>query len=715
MYLNNSQCIESSNITISRSHIGILTNVDGAGLNLKNIILAENDIGLKVMYGREADENQFSFNNIVFIGLVREDCSYCYQKKDYCSNFIGMYIPITVISGKTIPIDKPTPEGMTSICKDASFDQKLILQNATFINFKLNYSNDTNKDYQTCSNNNMIQMRFGEPDASAPIYLSHSKVINSDIEAFFKLSDPNPDFLFWRGGCGDFNCTGEKNWLFTDIDGSFFNKPSQVIPNNLGIRYPCQNIEQWNGRLCEGIHFGILEFQNDGVDQRKRIIAPVNISSTYMNNTLNQWREWKWEGPEPLDQRLARFNGIIELNTTIKMDFETVVPEELKIQLQKGRGGFDYLIISIVYERPNTVEVWNYNKKTLIKSYRTDQNIDLNAKIMECGANIYDPEKRMITFVLNNLDDCLLKVRTISSVKVSLHMETTVENFYKNDGEADFLSKISSFLGLDMSRIRIVNVRTGSVIVDFVVIENKTLSNSTSAVETDAIDDKDINKTNQTLIDEFNKMKLDLEKTAEKLKLGINSGDLALSAKVLDITTEVVVNNLTIYTNEDNNKTDNSSNNTDTDKNKDRNNTDNGTNNDDFNKQSSSNDDSNVTIIIVASISGALVVLFVIVVCCCVRNKEGIAMVLLAREYLNSSQKKSESSFNQELMTSKVKFSFIFKKKKFKKRGNGMIQKNHIMKEIAISSYMGKLIIILKNICRISKHYQFNSMNFEFT
>ena len=91
MYLNNSQCIESSNITISRSHIGILTNVGGAGLNLKNIILAENDIGLKVMYGREADENQFSFNNIAFIGLVREDCSYCYQKKDYCSNLILGY------------------------------------------------------------------------------------------------------------------------------------------------------------------------------------------------------------------------------------------------------------------------------------------------------------------------------------------------------------------------------------------------------------------------------------------------------------------------------------------------------------------------------------------------------------------------------------------------------------------------------------------------
>lgn len=708
MYLNNSQCIKASNLTISRSHIGILTNVDAAGLSLNNIILAENDIGLKVMYGREADENQFSFKNIVFNGLARTDCVFCYQKKDYCSNFIGMYIPITVISGKTIPIDKPTPDGMTSICKDASFDQKLMLQSVTFINFKLDYSNDTNKNYHACSNNNMIQMRFGEPDASAPIYLSQSKVINSDIEAFFRLTDPNPEFLFWRGGCGDFNCTGEKNWLFTDIDGSFFDKPSQVIPNNLGITYPCKGFEQWNGRLCEGIHFGMLEFQNDGVDQRKRIVAPVNITSKYMKNTLNQWREWKWEGPEPLDQRLARFNGIIELNTTIKMEFETVVPEELKIQLQKGRGGFDYLIVSIIYERPNTVEVWNYNTKSLIKSYRNDQNIDLTAKIMECGANIYDPEKRMITFVINNLDDCLLKVRTISSVKVSLHMETTVENFYKNDGEADFISKISSFLGFDMSRIRIVNVRTGSVIVDFVVIENKTLSNSTSAVETDAIDDKDINQTNQTLIDEFNKMKSDLEKTAEKLKLGINSGDLALNAKVLDVTTEVVVNNLTIYTNDDENKTDNSSNNNDTNNNQDKNNTDNETNNNhDTNINRSSSDDSNVTIIIVASISGALVVIFVIVVCCCVKNKEGIAMVLLAREYLSSSNRKNESSFNQELMASKVKFIYylFFKKILPNNRGNGMILKSQIVKEIAISSFMGKLIIILKNIYKISKYY----------
>jgi hypothetical protein len=50
-----------------------------------------------------------------------------------------------------------------------------------------------------------------------------------------------------------------------------------------------------------------------------------------------------------------------------------------------------------------------------------------------------------------------------------MRMESTVEDFYKNTGEALFIDKISAFLGIETSRMRIVNVRAGSVIVDFYV------------------------------------------------------------------------------------------------------------------------------------------------------------------------------------------------------------------------------------------------------
>ena len=646
---NKSRCIEATDISISKSQYGIISNFDAAGLSLQRIILSENQVGTQLMFGREDDENRFYHNNITFIAMARPNCSKCYSLTNSCQGLIGMTIPITVISGKSIPIDKPTPIGLTSICKDAAFDQKLIMNNATFINYQLDYTKDSNANYKQCSQNYMIDMRTGEPDANSAIFSTGMKIINGDINAFAQLQEPDIQFLFWRGGCGDFNCTGEKNWLFTDIDGSLYGKPAQIIPKNLGIKHPnCKDMDSWNGRLCDGIYFGILEFQNDGADQRRRIVPPVNISSKNMFTTLNEWREWKWEGPEPLDHRLARFNGLVELNSSISLLFETVVPEELKLKMQRGRNISDYLIVSIKYERPNTVEVWNMVSQQLIKSNRVDQNIDLTQKNMSCGANIYDSNNRTITFVITNEENCILKVRTINSVKVSLHMDTTVEDFYKNNGESDFIGKISSFLGLDISRVRIVQIRSGSVIVDFMVVENKTLTNSTSATASDIVNKTDNAATDQQLIDNYNLIKSQMEATAQKLNQGVVSGELALPAKIITITTEVIVSNVTIS---DNNNTYNNNSNNNVNNNTINNNSNNDNLNNNTKIDNSSEDNSNTTLIILSSVSAGVILIFIIIVCCCCyKNKEGLSLIQVCF-YRN---KNIDTSVNQELMMTKV-------------------------------------------------------------
>lgn len=32
------------------------------------------------------------------------------------------------------------------------------------------------------------------------------------------------------------------------------------------------------------------------------------------NSTTNAWKEWEWDGPEPMNLRLARFWSIIKLH-----------------------------------------------------------------------------------------------------------------------------------------------------------------------------------------------------------------------------------------------------------------------------------------------------------------------------------------------------------------------------------------------------------------
>jgi len=40
-----------------------------------------------------------------------------------------------------------------------------------------------------------------------------------------------------------------------------------------------------------------------------------------------------------------------------------------------------------------------------------------------------------------------------------MRMDTSIDDFYKNDGIATFVDKMSSFLGIDLARLKVVGVR----------------------------------------------------------------------------------------------------------------------------------------------------------------------------------------------------------------------------------------------------------------
>ena len=435
------------------------------------------------------------------------------------------------------------------------------------------------------------------------------------------MQEPPQQFLFWRGGCGDFNCSGNKNWILNDLDGKLTGQIGQVVPKNLGINNTnCIDRNTWNAKFCSGITFGMLEFQNDGPDQRLRIIAPVNATSSIGKITLNQWREWKWLGPDPLDKRLARFNGMIQVNSKMNLEFEVVVPEELKLKLE-NYGDFWYSVITIRYERPNVIEVWNLNKNLFMKPYRKDQNIDLSSLAIDannCGLNIYDPETSTIQFILNNRGDCVLKVRTIDAVRITMHLEVSIEDFFKNSGETAFIDKISTFLHIDMSTIRIAKILAGSTYVNYFIVDNKPLGNSTSALDSNVS-----NYTNETTPDQiasYNNLLGVLQGYSDLLQNGVNNGSLKiLNGSVLGMTSQLIVKNLA------------SNNSTDTNT-----------------VTLLDGDNSKILVILLATLIPGITIL-VLCVFCYLKYKEGFSLMKMAFNF-SRSNKTGEISFNQELI-----------------------------------------------------------------
>jgi hypothetical protein len=143
-------------------------------------------------------------------------------------------------------------------------------------------------------------------------------------------------------------------------------------------------------------------------------------------------------------------------------------------------------------------------------------------------------------------------------VRVSLRMDVKVEDFYNNNGGADFIDKVSAFLKIDTSRIRIVNVRSGSTILDFVVVEKSKPFNDSSTITPQGEDYQPVkppirNETADDLqiITDFKKVKEELANTAVKLSEGLLTGEVKLLGEVKNLTTTVVMATPTVNITDD--------------------------------------------------------------------------------------------------------------------------------------------------------------------
>jgi len=103
---------------------------------------------------------------------------------------------------------------------------------------------------------------------------------------------------------------------------------------------------------CPGTDFGVLEFESIAPDRQLSFVVPVFVKNNTFENKLNAWREWNWQGPEPLNMRFMRFTSIIQLNKVYNITYSGTNPYDLlhRIALRTPAGeGSKYVIVQYKY------------------------------------------------------------------------------------------------------------------------------------------------------------------------------------------------------------------------------------------------------------------------------------------------------------------------------------------------------------------------------
>ena len=95
------------------------------------------------------------------------------------------------------------------------------------------------------------------------------------------------------------------------------------------------------------------------------------------------------------------------------------------------------------------------------------------------GSNTRNPQKRMLYVTLRGgAANRFYKFMLVPEVAITMKINMNINNFFVDN----FVANVALLLGIPTSRIKIVSVRAGSVLLDFTILPNNTVATTSAQV-----------------------------------------------------------------------------------------------------------------------------------------------------------------------------------------------------------------------------------------
>eukprot|EP01065_Artemidia_motanka_P053535 TRINITY_DN9958_c0_g1_i4.p1 TRINITY_DN9958_c0_g1~~TRINITY_DN9958_c0_g1_i4.p1 ORF type:complete len:3881 (+),score=1049.38 TRINITY_DN9958_c0_g1_i4:67-11709(+) len=347
-----------------------------------------------------------------------------------------------------------------------------------------------------------------------PHFFSEIRWENVDDAAKYYLNDPSPS---WRTGvqCGDgWDCSGLHQTLLQATDGSLFGTGgTESLVSTLdgvAVQSRCTRMDKWNAMLCSGVKYGELFVQSLDWDSQERRIYPLRVHKTndpigavdaspsrseyfLVNQPPDKYKQTEW----PSFKRPSWFWSVVETNKTYRIDFGDLPPKRTYWHLEHCTAK-EKVVLNIFYPEPLRIQVWldpNDNETgrtptrptpvTLVDDHSANHYIEgvprLMQVVMECGKGF--------------------EIHQLMLVRVAMRLDLTIEEFYDETTTEQFGRNIAMMLGIPQSRIRIVDVQAGSVVlnVEIDAVDSQNYDTLVQKTELDNMADRLGNLTAQEL------------------------------------------------------------------------------------------------------------------------------------------------------------------------------------------------------------------------
>jgi hypothetical protein len=489
LYTNNGRfdCMELSNNVAHFTEEALGFKSSTNQFRLSNFEFVENLNGIGIRTARAEDQTYVAatLSNSVFIGKtihsLCQDCKYdldCQQKFGYLFGQSDSGVAeINMIAKIKVPL--------YAARANANAYGSQTVDGVQFMNFNANTKCKRN-DFAITSNDH-------SPDYQLPQFFKNIKFFNVGANNKVYMNDPNPAWLN-EEDCVDWNCTGPLNAIGFDLDGSVVGgSGGYILPNSPGIAKAdiCTLNPTMNAYLCiadssDKNKYMMMIFESLDDDKSRRTFAPINVTS-YGNsfvsengkgfrNDIAQFQDHVWDGFYTGHIRLSRFPGIVYSGQYYNITSRGTLPNNLEFRLDINQDLDLPIVVAVRYMDPASVHV--YVDDVLVPGYKWSKGVISECSLTDShGTNRWFHEQNTIQFVLRT--KTAIQIRKVSSVKINLELDIDLDNFFNNNGEIAFLDKFAAMLNIPSYRIRIVNVKQGSTILDIYIPIDETLDSST--------------------------------------------------------------------------------------------------------------------------------------------------------------------------------------------------------------------------------------------
>jgi len=268
----------------------------------------------------------------------------------------------------------------------------------TYENFRVKNFAD---DLQTCTQNFVFSSQVNQSDGAAITFLKNfnienTSVLQNSIAHFHGLDSNEIDV----NECGDGPCSGHKNMLVQDVDGSVTGNPAAIFPRNIGVFDPLCREYGSQASLCSATNWGMLTFDSLDADNLTRIFSPIVITAgDGFSNSLNSFKD---HTKDHSLIRLSRFPSLIRTENQYRIQATGTLPNTLRWQLL-GTSSTGWTIQSLQYPEKKSLIVKNVITNTNINPsvINTSPLTAIESASNPCGAYAYDISSRTITFKLS--------------------------------------------------------------------------------------------------------------------------------------------------------------------------------------------------------------------------------------------------------------------------------------------------------------------------